>query len=93
VAIGRGQIWSSTALHAGYNSFLAFATMAAEHSTPQKLWGAVSEARRGSTETDEAIMTLGLNLAIAAMLIGLLMLARRRRRPAGAALFPAKAVA
>jgi membrane protease YdiL (CAAX protease family) len=77
VALGRGQIWSSTALHAGYNSFLAFATMVAQHATPQKLWGAVSEQRRGSADADQAFMTLGLNLAIAAVLIGLLLIARK----------------
>jgi membrane protease YdiL (CAAX protease family) len=79
VALGRGQIWSSTALHAGYNSLLAFATMAAQHSTPQRLWGAVSEQRRGSDTTDEAMMTLGLNLAIGAALFGVFLLARRRK--------------
>ena len=82
VALGRGQIWSSTLLHAGYNSFLAFASMAAQHATPQKLWGAVSEARRGSSDADQALAMLGLNLAIAAVLIGLLVLARRRVAPA-----------
>ena len=85
VALGRGQLWSSTALHAGYNSFLAFATMAAQHATPQKLWGAVSEQRRGATESNEALMTLGLNLAIGALLFALLLLARRRRTPVAAA--------
>lgn len=81
VAVGRGQIWSSTALHAGYNSFLAFATMATQHATPRKLWGAVSDQQRGSSTADQAWMTLGLNLAIAAVLIGLLLQARRRREP------------
>ena len=79
VALGRGQVWSSTALHAGYNSFLAFATMASQHSTPQKLWGAVSLEKRGSSDADQAWMTLGLNLAIGAVLIGLLVYARRRK--------------
>jgi hypothetical protein len=91
VALGRGQLWSSTALHAGYNSFLAFATMAAQHATPQKLWGAVSEQRRGATDADEAIMMLGLNLAIAAVLIGVLLLARRRRVAGRLAVEPASA--
>ena len=91
VALGRRQIWSSTALHAGYNSFLAFATMAAQHATPQKLWGSVSEQRRGSTDADEAMMMLGLNLAIAAVLIGVLLMAKRRRAAGLAAAAPARA--
>jgi membrane protease YdiL (CAAX protease family) len=90
VAVGRGQIWSSTALHAGYNSFLAFATMATQHATPRKLWGAVSEQQRGSATADQAFMTLGLNIAITALLIGLLLYARRRWNSRAA---PAAAVA
>jgi membrane protease YdiL (CAAX protease family) len=78
VALRRGQVWSSTALHSGYNSFLAFATMASQHATPHKLWNAVSDEKRGSSDFDQAWMTLGLNLAIAAVMIGVLLWARRR---------------
>ncbi len=78
VALRQGQIWTTTALHSGYNGFLALIAMALNSETPHKLWKGVSDQTRGETDLGQAWIALGVNGAIALVLLGWWLYARRR---------------
>jgi membrane protease YdiL (CAAX protease family) len=67
-ALSQRQIWSSTALHAGYNSFIVFTAMLIQGSTPQGVWSQVVDQHRGADQLDQALILLAVNAAVALLL-------------------------
>ena len=86
VALNQRQIWSSTALHAGYNAFIVFTALAGQGQSPPGVWTDLTDQRRGATDLDQAWILLTVN-GLASVLLVIRWL--RLRRTAAPVVAPA----
>jgi membrane protease YdiL (CAAX protease family) len=81
VALSQRQIWSSTAIHAGYNSLIVFTALLVQGSTPKGVWTQLVEQRRGTSVLDEALTLVAINAVVAAVMFGLWRWKHRKGAP------------
>lgn len=75
-ALMVGEVWSSTALHAGFNAVITFLSLATSESDTRAVWLNLASGKRGLDEISEAVVLLAVHGILAAVLV---VMWRRRR--------------
>jgi membrane protease YdiL (CAAX protease family) len=75
-ALMVGEVWSSAALHAGFNAVIVFMSLATSESDARAVWLDVASGKRGLDDLPQALIWLAVNGVLAAVLV---VMWRRRR--------------
>lgn len=79
-ALMLGEVWSSAALHAGFNTVVVFLSLATSESDARAVWLDLGSGKRGLDNISEALILLAVHGVLAAVLVVMW----RRRKSAGA---------
>jgi membrane protease YdiL (CAAX protease family) len=82
-ALMVGEVWSSTALHAGFNAVITFLSLATSESDTRAVWLNLASGKRGLGDVSEALVLLAVHGILAAVLV-VMWRRRRARSPASA---------
>jgi membrane protease YdiL (CAAX protease family) len=70
VALNVGQVWSASAMHAGFNAVIVFASLSTSETDARAVWMGLASPKRGLDDLVQAVIWLVVNGALAGMLAG-----------------------
>jgi hypothetical protein len=84
-ALNVGQVWSASALHAGFNAVIVFASLSTSETDARAVWLDLATPKRGLDDMSQAIIWLVVNGVLAVLLVGWWWTKRRTLEAAAAA--------